>query len=198
MAPFTKLVATAANNRESQIANRKSIGLLHLALAVLFLGPVVSPLFRATGLPLLSDAGLLARDLLSAYVCPTPDRSYALLGFPMAVCARCWGATVGLLLARTLFRATGRPRRPNLLDGPYPRALLAPLGRIALAPLPVRLLLCALPFLLWPLEIAGAAQGWWYAPLWLLLLNGAQAGFFAGIFFCSIWKGLSVVDDRSS
>jgi hypothetical protein len=82
------------------------MGLLHLALAVLFLGPIISPLFRATGLPLLADAGLLARDLLSAYICPTPERSYMLLGLPMAVCARCWGATIGLIVARTLFGAT--------------------------------------------------------------------------------------------
>ena len=152
---------------------------MHLALAVLYFGPIISPLFRATGLPLLADAGVLARDLLSTYVCPTPERSYMLLGLPMAVCARCWGATIGLLLARALF---WRSTRHSALQ-PY----------LALT-WPLRLLISALPFLLWPLEIMGAARGWWYAPLWLLLLNGAQAGFFAGVFFCSIWKGLEVRD----
>ena len=179
----TKLAATAAHNRKSKIENRKSVGLLHLALAVLFLGPIISPLFRATGLPLLSGAGLLARDLLSTYVCPTPERSYMLLGLPMAVCARCWGATIGLLLARTLFIARG-VRRETRGEG------VSVLERFCHAPLALRLFLAALPFLLWPLEIVGATRGWWFAPTWLLLLNGAQAGLFAGIFFCSIWKGL--------
>src|SRR5690242_11281985 len=68
-------------------------------LAVLFLGPLIAPLFQATRLPLVADSGALARDLLARYICPTPAKSYVLLGFPMAVCARCWGATIGLWAA---------------------------------------------------------------------------------------------------
>jgi hypothetical protein len=147
---------------------------LDAVLWVLFLGPIISPLFRATGLPLLSESGLLARELLGVYICPTPERSIMLLGMPMAVCARCWGATLGLWAARLL--AGGR-RGPAL-------------ERFRLLPWALRLALCALPFLLWPLEIVGHYEGWWSAPLWLLLINGAQAGFAAGLFFCSIWPGL--------
>ena len=68
-------------------------------LVVLFLGPMAAPLFQATRVPPLAGSGALARDLLSLYVCPTPAKSYVLLGFPMGVCARCWGATIGLWLA---------------------------------------------------------------------------------------------------
>lgn len=148
-------------------------------LWVLFLGPLISPLFRATGLPLLADAGLLARDLLAAYVCPTPERSYALLGLPMAVCARCWGATIGLWAARL---AVAQGVRGDAQRGPFAwfRGL----------PWPARLALAALPFLLWPIEIVGHYGGWWHAPMGLLLLNGAQAGFAAGLLFCSLWPGL--------
>ncbi len=149
-------------------------------LWVLLLGPIISPLFRATGLPLVSDAGVLARDLLSIYVCPTPERSYLLFGLPMAVCARCWGATLGLWGARLL---VGR----WTADGARPPAVV---GWFLGLPWPIRLLLCALPFLLWPLEIVGHYQGLWFAPMWLLLLNGIQAGFAAGLFFCSIWPGM--------
>lgn len=149
-------------------------------LWVLFLGPLISPLFRATGLPLVADTGLLARDLLATYICPTPERSYLLFGLPMAVCARCWGATIGLWVARLLVGWQLRsPRREAALPNWF-RGL----------PWGARLLLCALPFLLWPLEIIGHYGGAWYAPLWLLLLNGLQAGFFAGLFFCSLWPGL--------
>ncbi|NJM08127.1 DUF2085 domain-containing protein [Candidatus Gracilibacteria bacterium] len=150
-------------------------------LWVLLLGPVISPLFRATGLPLIADAGLLARDLLSVYVCPTPERSYMLLGLPMAVCARCWGATIGLWAARLSVAA---------LEGSAPPLWLRPLRVLRGFDWRLRFILCALPFLLWPLEIIGAGQGWWFAPLWLLLLNGAQAGFAAGLFFCSAWPGM--------
>lgn len=145
------------------------------ALWVLFLGPLISPLFRATGLPLVADAGLLARDLLATYVCPTPERSYMLLGLPMAVCARCWGATIGLWVARLLVARQGDA---------------GPLQWFRGLPWPARLALAALPFLLWPLEISTHSAGWWYAPLGLLLLNGVQAGFAAGLLFCSLWPGL--------
>ncbi|RMD75405.1 MAG: DUF2085 domain-containing protein, partial [Chloroflexi bacterium] len=60
-----------------------------LLLWILFLGPLASPLFRATGLPLVSDTGALARDVLATFICPTPERSFLLFGWPMAVCARC-------------------------------------------------------------------------------------------------------------
>jgi hypothetical protein len=143
-------------------------------LAILFFGPLISPLFRATELPLVADAGWLARDVLSRFVCPTPERSYMLFGLPMAVCARCWGATIGLLIARLIFN-----------DARFSWLI----ARFVALPMLVRFALCALPFLLWPLEIIGHYNGWWYAPLWLLLVNGAQAGFAAGLFFCSVWPG---------
>lgn len=151
--------------------------ILDTILAVLFLGPLISPLFRATGLPLISDSGVLARDVLATYICPTPERSYMLFGLPMAVCARCWGATIGLLAARASFSHT---------SGWMGSALYWFRG----LPWGWRLLLAAAPFLLWPLEIVGHYAGWWYAPLWLLLINGAQAGFAAGLFFVSLWPGL--------
>lgn len=169
---------------------------LNLILTVLFFGPLVAPLFQATGLPLVADSGWLARDLLSRFVCPTPERSYLLLGLPMAVCARCWGATIGLWLARLV---VGRWTALDLVEaGDQARgatkifkAHASPLLRAFRAwPWATRLLLCGLPFLLWPLEIVGHYNGLWYAPMALLLLNGVQAGFAAGLFFCSLWPGM--------
>jgi hypothetical protein len=139
---------------------------LRAALWVLLLGPPLAALFLATGLPLVSDAGWLARDLLSTYICPTPASTYMLLDQPMAVCARCWGATIGLWGGYLLLRRW------------------APLAARYLAlPAAGRALLAALPFLLWYLEI----RYWAGAPLWLLLLNGAQAGLAAGLWICAAW-----------
>jgi hypothetical protein len=83
-------------------------------LWILFLGPVIAPLFQASSLPILNETGWLARDLLSRYVCPTPERSLLLFGMPMAVCARCWGATIGLWAARGLI---GLQTGAGLLSG---------------------------------------------------------------------------------
>jgi hypothetical protein len=161
-------------------------------LVVLFFGPLIAPLFQATQLPLVAGSGALARDLLSRYICPTPTKSYVLLGFPMAVCARCWGATIGLWAAWLLLRPPTTDHRP----------MFAPIrslfvirrssfvtqwlnGYLALA-WPARLLVGALPFLLWVAEISL----WAVAPYWVLLLNGAFVSFWAGLFFCSVWPGL--------
>ena len=183
-------------------------------LAVLFCGPLIAPLFQASGLPLLADSGALARSLLASYICPTPAKSYVLLGFPMAVCARCWGATIGLWAGWGLFSVLTNDQRPTTNDRRAPpsdegrrtkdersiapplyrstalllyRSTALPLQRWLGLPWPARLALAALPFLLWVAEIV-----WWPdAPHAALLLNGAQAGLWAGLFFCSIWPGLA-------
>ena len=166
-------------------------------LVVLFFGPLIAPLFQATQLPLVADSGALARDLLLRYICPTPAKSYVLLGFPMAVCARCWGATIGLWVAWLLFRPMTTDHRPPTNAIPLARRPSSVVRRPSSAVTqwlhsyltlawPARLLVGALPFLLWVAEISR----WAAAPYWVLLLNGAFAGFGAGLFFYSIWPGL--------
>ena len=168
----------------AQVASQErrwSVWLLRGLLGVLFLGPLLAPLLQATRLPLLAGAGALARDVLAHYVCPTPVRSYALFGFPMAVCARCWGATIGMVLAWALVSRA----RPGLAGSSIRRLLAALYPAYLAIPWPVRLMLTTLPFLLWHLEI----HAWVAAPRTVLLLNGANAGFWAGLWLLTIWPG---------
>ncbi len=138
-------------------------------LTILFAGPIAAPLFQASGVGPMIGLGGLAHDLLATYICPTPAKSYFVASFPMAVCARCWGATIGLWLGYALFRR-GTPALGGWLALPW-------LARLGIA---------ALPFWLWVAEIVR----WEAAPLPILLLNGALAGLAAGLFFCSIWPGM--------
>lgn len=168
-------VATTA-----QPSRRLPIWIYDVLLSVLFLGPVLAPFFRATGLPFIADLGYLAQYLLGTYICPTPGQAYDMVGFAMAVCARCWGATVGLWVARAFV-----PVALESNDG-----MTRLLQRFRALPWQVRLLLCVMPFWFWPLEIIGTSQQWWaLPPLWVLLANGAMAGFAAGVFFLSVWPG---------
>ncbi|MFN8569710.1 MAG: hypothetical protein U0Z44_19765 [Kouleothrix sp.] len=110
-----------------------------------------------------------------------PQKSYMLLGFPMAVCALLGrdDRPVGRWFA---FKAWARGRR-----------WAQPLAGYLAWAWPLRLLASALPFGLWSAEIVG----WPAAPYWLLLINGALAGLSAGLFFCSIWPGLGATLGRS-
>lgn len=141
--------------------------ILTLILGVLFFGPLLAPLLQATQLPFAGDTGAFARDMLATYVCPTPAKSYMLLGFPMAVCARCWGATIGLWAGWLLW------------NGPVPIVREWYFQTHWL----LRISATALPFLFWVVEIIA----WPTAPYTILLLNGALAGIFAGLLVCSIW-----------
>ena len=145
-------------------------------MGVLFAGPLLAPLFQATRLPGIAGTGALARDLLSLYVCPTPAKSYMLLGFPMGVCARCWGATIGLWGAWLAVVRLARPGPTQL------RSATGWMQRYVHLHWLARFGIGALPFWLWVAEIR-----WWpAAPHWALLANGAFAGFWAGLFFCSV------------
>jgi hypothetical protein len=142
-----------------------------LFLSILFFGPPVAALFIASNVAIMTDLGWLARSVLTTYVCPTPAKSYQLLDAPMAVCVRCWGATIGLWVG---WFAVGSHTT---------RAWLKPW--LAL-PWWVRLATALVPFGLWWLEI----NAWASADYTVLLINGIVAGTAAGIFFCSIWPGL--------
>ena len=146
-------------------------------LVVLFFGPPAAALFIATGLPIMTDLGWLARNLLSTYVCPTPAKSYELFGAPMAVCTRCWGATIGLWLA--WFGVQWGQRQQSL-----PRWFGWHWT--------LRLVTAVIPFGLWWLEI----HYWSTASYEVLLLNGAIAGSAAGLFFCSLWPGLVITSSQ--
>ena len=139
-------------------------------LSILFFGPPVAALFIATGVPIMTDLGWLARSVLTTYVCPTPLKTYELLDAPMAVCTRCWGATIGLWVG--WFLST--------------RATPAPLQFWFRLPVLLRFVTALAPFGLWWLEI----RFWPTASYELLLVNGVLAGMTAGMFFCSIWPGM--------
>jgi hypothetical protein len=163
---------------------------------VLFLGPLIAPLFQATGLPIVAGTGAFARDLLSSYICPTPSKSYELFGFPMAVCARCWGATIGLWGAWFVCRSqiAGRRSQPHQNQEPprgYPaknrfsaRSWVSAFGSWFFQwPLVLQLCLALGGLWLWSLEI----NLWPTAPLPALIANGANGGFWAGLFAGSLW-----------
>ncbi len=186
MRPHTPIHTT------QHVTDRRRSRLLCAFLVLLFLGPLIAPLFQATGLPFVAASGALAHDMLARYLCPTPAKSYELLGFPMAVCARCWGATIGLWGAWFLCKSQVAGRRSQAHQNREPRTedyASADPWYLALSswffhrPWVLRLCLVLGALLLWTLEI----NAWPAAPLPALILNGIDGGFWAGMFAGSLW-----------
>jgi hypothetical protein len=179
--------------RKAQHATRNTRSWLLIAfLSLLFLGPLIAPLFQATGLRFVAESGALAHDLLSRYICPTPAKSYALFGFPMAVCARCWGATIGLWGAWFVCQSqvAGRWSQPHQHQEPRTKNRFSARPWVSAFgswffhwPWVLRLCLALGALWLWSLEI----NLWPTAPLPALIANGANGGFWAGLLAGSLW-----------
>lgn len=74
-----------------------------LALAALLIGPPAAPLLLAWG-GLLPGAIAGVVYTMGSFVCPQPARGPLLVhGLAMAVCMRCYGTLLGLLLTRILY-----------------------------------------------------------------------------------------------
>ncbi|HMA35201.1 MAG TPA: DUF2085 domain-containing protein [Chloroflexia bacterium] len=133
-------------------------------LIVLLVGPLVGPVFSASGWPLL---GLINWPLylMGENVCPQPDLVFTLFGFPLLICSRCWSGVFGLWIVLLTYRAG---------SGSGVWATWRALPELA------RVTLALLAFGPWVIDIVAADQGWWASPLPFQLLSGILGGLGAG------------------
>jgi uncharacterized membrane protein len=78
-----------------------------VVLAALLLGPLAAPLLPAWGLLVpRTVSGIIST--MGTFVCPQPARAIALYdGSFMAVCMRCYGTVLGLLITRLAYAVDG-------------------------------------------------------------------------------------------
>src|SRR5690242_848540 len=96
--------------RVARARARRSL-IADVVLAALLLGPLAAPFLRSWGLlaPRTISYGIYT---LGMFVCPQPARGMVLYdGQIMAVCMRCYGTLIGLLLTRLLYAAGGQAGR---------------------------------------------------------------------------------------
>jgi uncharacterized membrane protein len=140
--------------------------LADVVLAGLLLGPLAAPFLRAWGV-LAPRAVSVIIYTMGMFVCPQPGLGVALYdGQIMAVCMRCYGTLLGLLLTRLLYAAdcgSGRFWLPRY----GPRAL------------PI---LAALIFT-YPAEFAGQIAGWWSFNNAIVTTAGLITGIGLGLMF---------------
>jgi uncharacterized membrane protein len=110
----------------------------------LLTGPLAAPFLRGWGLmaPLTVSSIIYTMGM---FVCPQPGYAVALYdGQLMAVCMRCYGTVLGLLLTRLLYA----------VDGGGGRLWLARYGKWALP-------IFAVMIFSYAAEFAGQVAGWW-------------------------------------
>ena len=100
-------------SRVSPLSNRRSWSswFADLVLAALVSGPIMAPVLAASGLPVLTQISDIIYTM-GQWVCPQPDLGVSLAaGHIMAVCMRCYGTVLGLLMMRIVYaKDQGRSR----------------------------------------------------------------------------------------
>jgi uncharacterized membrane protein len=143
-----------------------------VVLAGLLLGPLAAPFLQAWGL-LIPHTVSDVIYTMGMFVCPQPAQGLALYdGQIMAVCMRCYGTVLGLLLTRLLYAANigaGREWLP----------------RYGLRGLPI---FAALIFA-YAAEFAGQVAGWWGFNDLVVTAAGLITGAGLGLMFHPLLQG---------
>lgn len=140
-----------------------------IVLAGLLLGPLAAPFLVSTTLPLLPGIGGMIYTM-GFYVCPQP--AYGLMLMPphiMAVCMRCYGVVIGLLVTRLLYAWRGADDPWWLPQYGWRGATL--MGILIMA---------------YPAEFAGQVFGLWDFHNALVTPFGLITGLALGLFFVPV------------
>jgi uncharacterized membrane protein len=135
-------------------------------LAGLLLGPLAAPFLQAWGLLIpRTVSGIIYT--MGMFVCPQPAQGLAVYdGQIMAVCMRCYGTVLGLVLTRLLYAADKGAAR-------------AWLPRYGIRALPIFTLL----IFAYAAEFAGQVVGWWSFNNLVVTAAGIITGIGLGLMF---------------
>ena len=143
-----------------------------VALIALVSGPVAAPFLASSGLPGLTHISQIIY-WMGMYVCPQPE-----LGLPltashlMAVCMRCYGTVLGLVLMRVLF-SRDRGQAAFWLE------------RYGLVGFGVTFVLC----MAYPIELALQGFDWWPVSPVRMTFFGWLAGLGLGAYIMPLFYG---------
>lgn len=140
-----------------------------ILLALIVSGPLLAPLFRASGLwPLVPIADWIIYPL-GLLICPEDFMLPSWQGHVVAVCTRCYAAIGGLLLVRlSLTRQTG-----------FSRAWAA-------LPFAAQLLLIGGTILVWQIDVWGLNRGIWSHSHLYEMMMGLPLGLAIGLLVYSV------------
>lgn len=154
---------------KSVVAIKWRSAIADLVLAGMVVGPSAAPFLSASELPLLPGIAQIIYAM-GNHVCPQPQMGLALLPpFTMAVCMRCYGTVIGLLITRLLYAK-------NSGNAFYWLTQYQLLGAI----------LTSLLMIAYPAELAAEIFDLWSFNNYVVTLFGLVAGMGMGLFFMPI------------
>lgn len=162
MRSIGRIAARLVNPRTASPRSRAWL-LVDVVLGFMAAGPILAPLFRASGLPLFVPVGE-GITALGFWICPQPEMAFQLAGYPWAVCSRCYTALIGIIAVRVAYG-----RRGNAFVFMEKRSWA------------LRLILAALTFGLWQLDVHAMHHGWWDGGQPTMILTGLWLGLGVGM-----------------
>ncbi|MDF5706854.1 MAG: DUF2085 domain-containing protein [Nostoc sp. S4] len=136
-----------------------------IILAGMVVGPITAPFLAASGVSLLGGIASIIY-FMGNHVCPQPSMGLDLASpYIMAVCMRCYGTVIGLLITRLLYRVTGGKGFYWLSQYGWSGAALASVLMMA-----------------YPLELAAQVFGLWSFNNYLVTPFGLITGLTWGLF----------------
>lgn len=144
-------------------------------LVGLLSGPIAAPFLASTSLPLLPQIAAIIYTM-GQWVCPQPEMGI-MLSPPqiMAVCMRCYGTLIGLVVMRYLVNQSGG-KEPYWLHQYGPRGLF----------------LCILLCLVYPAELYAQIWGWWGYHNGIVALFGLISGLGLGAYIMPLLHPLQL------
>ncbi|WP_138497446.1 DUF2085 domain-containing protein [Nostoc sp. PA-18-2419] len=169
---FAQQLLSAKNlNWVSLIADIMLVGMV--------VGPVTAPFLAASGVSLLGGIANIIY-FMGNYVCPQPTMGLDLASpYIMAVCMRCYGTVIGLLITRLLYAVTGDKGFYWLSQYGWSGAALASVLMMA-----------------YPLELAAQILGLWSFNNYLVTPFGLITGLAWGLFTMPILHGWQTAKTR--
>jgi hypothetical protein len=144
--------------------------LADVVLAALVSGPFAAPFLAASGLPVLTQISDIIY-WMGQQVCPQPDMGLSLVAdYRMAVCMRCYGTVLGLVLMRFLYRRD-RGQSPYWLE------------RYGLVGFGLTFALC----MAYPAELALQGFDWWPISHFRMTVFGWIAGMGLGAYIMPLF-----------
>ncbi len=160
----------AARARWTETEGRWVWRVLDGLLALIIVGPILAPLFEASGLWLFQGIARFIIYPMGQWVCPQDQHALHIGHNVMAVCTRCYAAIGGLTLVRV---ALGSNPQGNTVGARLARGWHALPGA-------GRVLFIASIIALWQIDVRAERLGWWSWEQPVLIATGPLIGLAVG------------------